>query len=175
MLFGMRVDAESTAPGSFVASGLPVPRTSNAVTFLVWTVMVALLISGMIAISNGSLPGVGPRAYTVVAAIAIFGFMAFQVRGWFSVYKKFVIRVAQDGLTVDRWPGDVFSFGDVKLGLWNTAAYGGTKTGTALHLRCGPHRLVIGGAIIALRRAHLSTRNPCTFPVCRSDSARRDR
>src|ERR1700758_3633764 len=56
MLFGMRVDEESTAPGSFVASGLPVPRASNAVTFLVWTVMVALLISGMIAISNGSLP-----------------------------------------------------------------------------------------------------------------------
>jgi hypothetical protein len=65
MLFGMRVNEESTAPGSFLASGLPVPRMSNLVTFLVWTVMVALLISGMVAISNGSLPGVGPRGYTV--------------------------------------------------------------------------------------------------------------
>jgi hypothetical protein len=52
MLFGMRVNEESTAPGSFVASGLPVPRMSNLVTFLVWSVMVALLISGMFAISR---------------------------------------------------------------------------------------------------------------------------
>ena len=86
MLFGMRVNEESTAPGSFVASGLPVPRTSNAVAFLVWTVMVVLLISGMIAVSNGSLPGVSPRAYPVVAVIAIFGLMAVQMRGGFSVY-----------------------------------------------------------------------------------------
>jgi hypothetical protein len=78
------------------------------VTFLVWSVMVALLISGVIVISNGSLPGVGPRAYTVVALIAPFAFMAFQVRGWFSFNKKIVIRVTQDGLTVGRWPGDVF-------------------------------------------------------------------
>jgi hypothetical protein len=160
----MRVNEGSTAPGSFVASRLPVPRTSNAVTFLVWTVMVALLISGMIAISNGSLPGVSPRAYPVVAVIAIFGFMAFQVRGWFSVYKKFVIRVAQDGLTVDRWPGDVFSFSDVKLGLWNTAAYGGTTTGTALHLRCGPRRLVIGGRDHRLAAGAPLDEEPVQYP-----------
>jgi hypothetical protein len=145
MLFGMRVNEESTAPGSFVASGLPVPRMSNTVTFLVWSVMVALLISGMIAISKGLLPGVGPRAYTIVALIAPFAFMAFQMRGWFSFNKKIVICVTRDGLTVNQWPGDVFSFGDVRLGLWNSAAYGGTTTGTALHLRCGPHRLVVGG------------------------------
>jgi hypothetical protein len=107
---------------------------------------------------------VGPRAYTIVALIAPFAFMAFQMRGWFSFNKKIVIRVARDGLTVDRRPGDVFYFSDVKLGLWNSAAYGGTTTGTALHLRCGPHHLVIGGRDHCLAAGAQLDEAPVEYP-----------
>jgi hypothetical protein len=64
---------------------------SNAVTLLLWSVMLALLISGMVAVSNGLFPGVGRRGYMIAALIAPFAFMAFQTRGWFSLNKKIVI------------------------------------------------------------------------------------
>jgi hypothetical protein len=55
---------------------------------------------------------------------------------WYS-RRTILICVASDGLTVNRRPGDVFSFVDAQLGVWGM--------GTALHLRCGPHRFVLGG------------------------------
>jgi hypothetical protein len=118
---------------------------SNTMTWLAWLGMVAFLVSIMIAVSQGLLPGFGPTAFLIVSLSAPFAFMAFQMRGWLSLNKEIVVCVTQDGLTVDRWPGDVCSFSDVRLGLWTSAVYGGTTSGTALHLRCGPHRLVIGG------------------------------
>jgi hypothetical protein len=54
-------------------------------------------------------------------------------------------RVGSDGVTVHTMPGVVFSFGDAQLGRWTVAGYGGTAKGTALHLRCGEHRFVLGG------------------------------
>ena len=61
-----------------------------------------------------------------------------------GVFGMIPICVTNDGLTVDRRPGDVFSFTGTKLGLW-TPGSTMTMSGTALHLRCGPHRLVLGG------------------------------
>lgn len=58
--------------------------------------------------------------------------------------KKMLVCVTSDGLTVDAWPGDVFSLGDAQLGRWTLKGYRTTK-GTALHLRCGKHRFVLGG------------------------------
>ena len=141
----MSVNDELAAPGRFVASGLPAPRMSNKTTLLLWMGMVAFLFGSMAAASLGLFPGSRPATFAIVALIFPFAFMAFQMRGWFSLNKKIVICVNPDGLTVDRWPGDVISFDDVKLGLWTSAVNGGTTTGTALHLRCGSHRLVIGG------------------------------
>jgi hypothetical protein len=94
--------------GCFAASGLPTPRMSNTTTWILWVGMVALLISSMVAVSQGLLPGFGPTAFLIVSLSAPFAFMAFQMRGWFSFNKKIVVRVTHDGLTVDRWPGDVF-------------------------------------------------------------------
>jgi hypothetical protein len=71
----------------------------------------------------------------VWVAVGLFGTLA--ILRW-GIYKKIPICVTSDGLTVDRRPGDVFSFNDAKLGLW-------TLSGTALHLRCGRHRFVLGG------------------------------
>ena len=59
--------------------------------------------------------------------------------------KQVLVDVGSGGLTVSTKPGDVFSFGDTQLGNWTLAGYGGTTKGTALHLRSGPHRFVLGG------------------------------
>jgi hypothetical protein len=58
--------------------------------------------------------------------------------------RKVFISVTGDGLSVDRRRGDVFPFGDARLGLWNNRMQGGTTIGTALHLHCGRHRFVVG-------------------------------
>jgi hypothetical protein len=57
--------------------------------------------------------------------------------------RKIVISVTSDGLTVNRRPGDVYSFTGAKLGTWGVT--GGATMGTALHLQCGPRRFVLGG------------------------------
>jgi hypothetical protein len=57
--------------------------------------------------------------------------------------RKIRISVTSDGLTVNRRPGDVYSFSDAKLGTWGVT--GGATMGTALHLLCGPRRFILGG------------------------------
>jgi hypothetical protein len=72
---------------------------------------------------------------------------------WWSRRRKIIISVTSDGLTVNTRPGDVYSFGDAKLGTWGVT--GGATMGTALHLQCGTHRFVLGGRD---RRASAGTR-----------------
>ena len=96
---------------------------SNKTTLLLGMGMVAFLFGSMAAASLGLLPGFHPATFAIVALIFPFAFMAFQMRGWFSLNKKIVICVNPDGLTVDRWPGDVISFDDVKLGLWTSPKF----------------------------------------------------
>ena len=77
------------------------------------------------------------------AAVLIAG-----VAGWYwwsqrSGHGKFVIDVTRDALTVSKRPGDVYPFGDAKLGVWGIS--GGMTMGTTLHLRCGQRRFVLGG------------------------------
>lgn len=57
---------------------------------------------------------------------------------WRQSRRKFLIGATSDGLTVNKWPGDVFSVVDAKLGPWVT-------TGVALHLQSGSHRFLLGG------------------------------
>jgi streptogramin lyase len=59
--------------------------------------------------------------------------------------KTVLVDVGSGGLTVSTKPGEVFSFPDTQLGKWTLAGYGGTTKGTALHLRSGRHRFVLGG------------------------------
>jgi hypothetical protein len=59
------------------------------------------------------------------------------------VYPKVSIRVIGDGLEVTRGGrGQVFPLSSAKLGPWATS---GTLMGTALHVRSGRHRFVVGG------------------------------
>ncbi|MCV7111301.1 hypothetical protein H7I55_10025 [Mycolicibacterium setense] len=62
---------------------------------------------------------------------------------WWSRRQKIVISVTRDGLTVNSRPGDVYSFGDAKLGTWGMT--GGMMMGTALHMYCGRRRFILGG------------------------------
>ena len=160
----MRVNEEWAATGRFVASASPTPRMSNKTTMMVWVAMVALLVVGMVATSHRWFPGVPPATYTVVALGAPFAFMAFQMRGWWSLNKKIAICVSGDGLTVDRRPGEVFSVTDIELGLCNSAIYGGTTLGTALHLRSGAHCFVIGARDHRVGAGTRLTAPPVEYP-----------
>jgi hypothetical protein len=57
---------------------------------------------------------------------------------WLQSRKKILIDVTSNGLTVNKWPGDAFSFADAKLGPW-------AMMGVALHLQSGSRRLLLGG------------------------------
>jgi hypothetical protein len=59
--------------------------------------------------------------------------------------RRLVIHVASDALTVDKRPGDVFSFGDAQLGPWTHPGNSGKTKGTVIHLWSGPHCFVLGG------------------------------
>jgi hypothetical protein len=67
---------------------------------------------------------------------------SFRMRSF--VYPKVSIRVIGDGLEVTRGRGrgQVFPLSGATLGPWATS---GTLMGTALHLRNGRHRFVLGG------------------------------
>jgi hypothetical protein len=60
-----------------------------------------------------------------------------------SGHGKILIDVTSNGLTVNKRPGDVYGFSDAKLGVWGVS--GGMTMGTALHLRCGQRRFILGG------------------------------
>jgi hypothetical protein len=62
---------------------------------------------------------------------------------WWSRRRKIIVSLTGAGLTVNTRPGDVYSFGDAKLGTWGVT--GGTTMGTALHLQCGQNRFILGG------------------------------
>jgi hypothetical protein len=75
------------------------------------------------------------------------GFMAYW---WWYGRQRFLISVTSGHLTIDRRPGEAFSFSDARLGPWNAKvapAFGGGRitVGDALHLKCGPHSFVLGG------------------------------
>jgi hypothetical protein len=58
---------------------------------------------------------------------------------------KTVVCVTNDGLTVDQRPDDIFSFSEAALSPW-TIGNVELVQGTALHLRSGRDRFVLGGA-----------------------------
>lgn len=87
--------------------------------------------------------------------LTLFGVLGFRRWGW---SKKITICVTSDRLTVDKKPGEVFSFKDAKLGLF-TDGQDMMMSGTALHLQSGTHRLVLGG-----RDHRLGTTTPLQAP-----------
>jgi hypothetical protein len=62
---------------------------------------------------------------------------------WLNSGRKVVICVTTDRLTINKRPGDVFSFRDAQLGQWR-GGRPGPYVGRALFLTSGPHRFVLG-------------------------------
>jgi hypothetical protein len=77
----------------------------------------------------------------LVVGLTLFGVVAVRRWGW---SRKIPICITRYGLTVEDRPGEVFSFEDAQLGLF-TFGQDATMSGTALHLRCGSRRFVLGG------------------------------
>jgi hypothetical protein len=124
----MTVNEESAASRQFVASA---PFLASKWTgkrgyiYLFW---------GLAAFSTLNFV-VAPKL--VLGAALVFVLVGLVAYFWWYGRRKILICVTSDGLTVNRRPGDVFSLVDAQLGVWGM--------GTALHLRCGPRRFVLGG------------------------------
>jgi hypothetical protein len=157
----MNVNAGPTASRQFVAHGpflgskvasKTTPAWQNS-PGRSWLIMAAAVVA-FSAMVGGLWLGLGSlfqgRAEWI-QAIAADGFRWFllvlliagTVVWYLRSQRKILISVTSDGLTVNRRPGDVYSFSDAKLGAWGVT--GGATMGTALHLQCGPRRFILGG------------------------------
>jgi hypothetical protein len=143
---GTPVGAEAAARRSFVATA---PRM-NMKTFAILYVYggTAALIGLPLAISAGFHVPAGTvgkwEHFLVLGGFVLLAFLfarPHQMRSFF--YPKVSIRVIGDGVEVTRGGrGQVFPLSSARLGPWATS---GTLMGTALHLRRGRHRFVLGG------------------------------
>jgi DivIVA domain-containing protein len=143
-------DDESAVSRRFVAKPWMVgigPKWSPTRAYLQMYGFLAVLIAGIgvVALVLSVSPWSETRA--AIGLGAGFGFLIVVGVGlrayyWWHNQQKILIGVTSDGLTVNKRPGDVFQFSDVTLGPWG---WGAGTMGTALHLRCGRHRFVLGG------------------------------
>ena len=143
---------DATASRSFVATAAA-PTTKQMMRYTSRFILAGI---GLLGLLQGAVVLVGaivgwPSAMQVGGGVIFFGFLllgfpayaAFQRRIYRD--KKMLVEVGGDGLTVNTKPGAVFSFGAAQLGRWTPAGYGGMTKGTALHLRAGTDRFVLGG------------------------------
>jgi hypothetical protein len=123
----MTVNEESAASRQFVASA---PFWASKWTgkqgyiYLFWALAAYSTLNFVVA----------PKL--VLGAALVFVLVGLVAYLWWYSRRKILICVRGNGLTVSRRPRDVFSLVDAQLGVWGM--------GTALHLRCGPHRFVLG-------------------------------
>jgi hypothetical protein len=111
---------------------------------LAFTAVVSGLFLGVQSLSAGSgewIQRAAGRGFQLFGLVVLFG--GVYAWYWWSRREKIVVSVTNDGLTVNKRPGDVYSFSDAKLGTWGQT--GGASMGTALHLQCGPRRFILGG------------------------------
>ena len=136
----------------FVTSAAP-PSTKQMMKYtyvLMFGAMTALGAINMTLLLIGSIVG-SEKVWQIGGAVVFFafllgfmpGFRAFQRR--VNREKTVLVDVGHDGLTASTKPGEVFSFDNSQLGPWTLAGYGGATKGTALHLRSGRARFVLGG------------------------------
>jgi hypothetical protein len=144
----MSVNNESAASRQFVASsvaysskwtkGTKYFQAGYAVFFVAFVFFALLMVFGPAWGVHLRFPHIGAAVgYGVLVGMFVVGVVWAAYLFWRS-RRKYLIAVTGDGLTVDRRPGDVYSFADAQLGLW-------VNMGVALHLHCGRHRFVLGG------------------------------
>lgn len=141
----MRVNDSPSAPRQFVASPASASakmnefatgkRTLNALYGLALGVGLAAGVGVGAGAGVGTGIGVGLGAGTAIIMLVPLAWLAYA---WWRSRHEVILGVTNEGLTIDRWPGDVFPFADATLGPW-------VNMGVALHLRSGSHRFVLGG------------------------------
>ena len=130
--------ATSAAMSSKWAKGIKYWQAAWVLLFVGFVVFAVLMVVATMRGVRVRLPHIGAAAgYGVLAAMFVVG-VGWSAYLFWQTRRKYVISVIGDGLTVDRRPGDVYSLGDARLGLW-------VDMGVALHLQCGRHRFVLGG------------------------------
>jgi hypothetical protein len=134
------------APDQFVVTAAP--RVGpKGMAKMGWGMLAAFPAWMAIPIATGASSGV---AMGFFAAFGI-GMYAFMIPFYFW-NKRGITRicVTSEGLTANRREGDVYSLVDASLGYWvpnkvRRGRSGAVTLGTALHVRCGPKTLVLGG------------------------------
>lgn len=123
------------------------PNWSPKRAYLQMYGFLAVLVAGIGLV--GLVLSVSPESKTraMVGLGAAFGFVLLVLGALTAYYRRhnrqeILVAVAGDGLTVSTRPGAVFLSRDVSLGPWG---WGAGATGTALHLRSGHDRFVLGG------------------------------
>jgi hypothetical protein len=115
-----------------------------AVGVLVFSAVLGGLFLGVQSLAKGSdkwTQQLAQHGFQLGGLVVLFGGVAAWY--WWSRREKIIISVTGDGLTVNKRPGDVYSFSGAKLGTWGQT--GGATMGTALHLQSGQHRFILGG------------------------------
>jgi hypothetical protein len=147
----MTLNDEPVASRRFVASGVVSTAVSKRVQKNVKWWPVAFIASGVI-VNAAHVAAPGPYTdWLLPLPAVVIALPPLVLAGRFALrslmFGQILVCVTSDGLTVSRRPGDVFSISDAQLGRWSFSdqRFGGMTTGTALHLRSGDHRFVLGG------------------------------
>jgi hypothetical protein len=112
-----------------------------------WGTLAAFPVWMAIPVMTNSSAGVA-MGFFAAFAIGMYGF--FIPFYFWNKRGDMLICVTHEGLTANRRKGDIYSLVDARLGSWVPNEYrrrraGAITLGTALHLRCGPNSLVLGG------------------------------
>lgn len=151
-LAGRNRFAAQSPSRQFVASAAP-PSTKQMMKYTqvvmfggiasLGAIYMALFMIGALVGSENVMKVGGTVVFIAFFLLAMPAYAAFHRR--VNRAKKVLIDVGDTSLTVSTKQGDVFSFGDAKLGNWTLPGYGGASKGAALHLHSGGHRFVLGG------------------------------
>ncbi|OBK57962.1 hypothetical protein A5656_00130 [Mycobacterium gordonae] len=150
----------------FVASGAP-PSTKQMMKYTqlfmlggmaaLGLIYMVLFLAGAFLDAEDMMKIFGAVVFMAFLLLAMPAFGMFQRR--MNREKTVLVDLGRDAMTVSSLPGDVFPFEDAQLGKWTLAGYGGTTKGTALHLRSGRRRFVLGG-----RDHRVATETPFDAP-----------
>jgi hypothetical protein len=142
------MDSDDHEKHRFVARAL---TAKHSVGLLLPVNLAAVALIAVIAILAWKFPDVMEEGWPVpVIAVLILGLGAATIPVTNRARKKeLLICVTPDGVTVDKRPNDVFSFGDIQLGKWTRR---GAPATVALHLRSGGRRFVVGRSDLSAGR-----------------------
>ncbi|OBA78076.1 hypothetical protein A9W99_03670 [Mycobacterium sp. 1164966.3] len=147
----MTLDDRPATSRQYVASAVvPITISERVQINFKWWPLGLIVSAVLVSVAQAAAPGPYIDWLVPIPAI-LFGLPPLVLASRFAVRflrsRKILVCVTSSGLTVSRCPDDVFLFSEAQLGRWNFSdrRFGGMTNGTALHLRSGDHRFVLGG------------------------------